>query len=480
MALRTPTRPLPAEEPEPDQRELSFIGLLAVLGAVTLPILSFFSVNVALGPIGSELDASPAMLQLVVAGYGVPYASLVVLGGRIGDGRGRRRLMVIGLVGFVLTSIGCALAQTPEQLVVARVLQGASAALTTPQVLATIHATTTGERRGRAVGMFGATAGIATVLAFLVGGALTSSELPGLGWRGVFWLNVPVGLLVIAAVLRWVPSTSAPRRVPVDVRGTLLLAASMVLLVLPVTEGRAVGWPAWTWIILAAFVPVASAFVWSQRSAERRGGLPLVPPSLLRLRTMAVGLAVAAPFFAGFGGFMFVYAYAAQGSGGMSPWQVGMSLTPLAVAFLVSSLQSARLVARYGAASLAFGAALAAVGYVVLVLQVAYAWPQFGTLDVALGMLMVGLGQGLLMPPLFGIVLSQVPTAQGGLGSGILITTQQMGLGLGAALVGSLYLSLGERSAGSGAFTVTVAIVAGALVLIAVLSRYLVPRRAEA
>jgi MFS family permease len=479
MALRTPSRPLPAQSPEPDQHELSFIGLLAVLGAVTLPILSFFSVNVALGPIGSELDASPGMLQLVIAGYGVPYAALVVLGGRIGDGRGRRRLMVIGLVGFILTSIACALAQTPEQLVTARVLQGASAALTTPQVLATIHATTTGERRGRAVGMFGATAGVATVLAFLVGGALTSSDLPGLGWRGVFWLNVPIGLLVIAAVLRWVPSTSAPQRVAVDVRGTVLLAAAMVLLVLPVTEGRAVGWPTWTWVMLAAFLPVALAFAWSQRNAERRGGLPLVPPSLLRLRTMAIGLAVAAPFFAGFGGFMFVYAYAAQGSGGMNPWEVGVSLTPLAVSFLLSSLQSARAVAKYGSGALAFGALLAAAGYVVLILQVANAWPHFHTVDVALGMVMIGLGQGLLMPPLFGIILSQVPTAQGGLGSGMLITTQQMWLGLGAALVGSLYLSLSDGSVGSRAFSVTIAIVAAALVVIAFLSRFLVPRRAE-
>jgi MFS family permease len=459
------------------QRELSTIGLLAVLGAVTLPILSFFSVSVALGPIGSELGASPAMLQLVVAGYGVPYASFVVLGGRIGDGLGRRRLMMIGLIGFVVASIGAGLAQTPEQLVAARVLQGFAAAFTTPQVLATIHATTSGERRGRAVGMFGATAGIATCLAFLIGGPLTSSDLPGLGWRAVFWLNVPVGLLVLVAVRRWVPPTSGPTRVPIDLRGTFLLAAMMVLLVLPVTEGRAVGWPLWTWLMLAAFVPVAVAFGWSQLRAERRGGLPLVPPSLLRVRTMGVGLAVAAPFFAGFGGFMFVYAYAAQSSAGMSPWKVGLSLTPLAVAFLIASLRSARLVARFGINALTGGALLAAVGYGVLALEAAGSWPRFDTVDVLLGMVAIGLGQGVLMPQLFGVILSQVPSAQAGLGSGMLITTQQMMLGLGAALVGSLYLSLSDRLDGSGAFTTTTYIVGGSLLVIGGLTRLLVPRR---
>ncbi len=457
-------------------RELNLAGLLAVLGAVTLPILSFFSVSVALGPIGAELGASSAMLQLVVAGYGVPYASLVVLGGRLGDGHGRRRLMVIGLVGFIIASIMCGLAQTPEQLVAARVLQGIAAAFTTPQVLATIHATTRGERRGRAVGMFGATAGIATCLAFLIGGPLTSSDLPGLGWRAVFWLNVPVGLLVLAAVLRWVPPTSGPARVPIDLRGTGLLAATMVLLVLPVTEGRAVGWPPWTWIMLAAFVPVALAFGWSQVRGERNGGLPLVPPALLRLRTMTVGLIVVAPFFAGFGGFMFVYAYAAQGSAGMSPWEVGLSLTPLAIAFLVASLRSARAVARFGVTALTGGALLAAAGYGVLALEAAASWPRFDTLDVLLGMVAVGVGQGILMPQLFGIVLSQVPTAQAGLGSGVLITTQQMMLGLGAALVGSLYLGLGGRLDGSGAFVTTTLVVAGALLVIAALTRMLAPR----
>jgi hypothetical protein len=249
-----------------------------------------------------------------------------------------------------------------------------------------------------------------------------------------------------------------------------------VLLVLPVTEGRAVGWPPWTWVMLAAFVPVAIAFGWSQRRTERTGGLPLVPPSLLRLRTMAVGLAVAAPFFAGFGGFMFVYAYAAQGPAGMSPWEVGISLTPLAIAFLAASLRSARMVARFGVSALTVGALLAAVGYIVLALQVANSWPRFDTLDVLAGSIAVGIGQGLLMPQLFGIILSQVPRAQGGLGSGVLITTQQMMFGLGAALIGSLYLSLGDWHP-AGAFAMTTLLVAAILLVIAVFCRFLAPRR---
>lgn len=287
---------------------MSNAALGAVLAAVALPVISFFSVNVALGQIGSELGASTAMLQLVVAAYGVAYASLVVIGGRLGDGFGRRRMMVWGLVGFIVTSLVCAIAQSPEQLVAARLLQGVAAALIAPQVLATIHASNEGPHRDRAVGLFGATAGVATSIAFLVGGVLTSADAEWLGWRAIFWINVPIGLVIIAAALRWMPEVRGPSRPRLDLAGAGLLALAMTLLVGPITEGRAVGWPAWTWIALAAFVPAAIGFVWWQRRGERRGGMPLVPPSMLAMRSMAVGLAIGAPFFTAFGGFMFVYA----------------------------------------------------------------------------------------------------------------------------------------------------------------------------
>lgn len=455
-------------------RRMSSGALVAVLAAATLPVISFFSVNVALGQIGAELGASEAMLQLVVAAYGVAYASLVVIGGRLGDGFGRRRVLALGLVGFVATSLLCAITQSPEQLVAARLAQGVTAALIAPQVLATIHASNDGPHRDRAVGLFGATAGAATSIAFLIGGALTSADADWLGWRAVFWINVPIGVVVTAAVLRWMPEVRGPSRPRLDLVGAGLLAVAMTLLVGPLTEGRAVGWPAWTWLALAAFVPSAIAFVWWQRRGERRGGMPLVPPSMLAMRSMAVGLAIGAPFFTAFGGFMFVYALAAQAAG-MSALETGLNLLPMSLLFLAASVLASRLVPRFGVNVLTAGALLAMLGYAAVGLAVGSSGPADSAV-VLPSMALAGFGIGLVWSPLFGIIVSQVPAASAGLGSGILITTLQMFLGLGSAVVGSLYLGLAPNDGGSTAFAETMMPLSAAMLVIAGLTRALVHR----
>ncbi|UYM07138.1 MFS transporter [Solicola gregarius] len=456
-------------------RRMSNGALIAVLVAASLPVMSFFGVNVALGQIGAELHASPAVLQLVVATYGITYASLVVIGGRLGDAFGRRRMIQLGLGGFAVASVLCSIAQSPGQLVAARLIQGVAAALIAPQVLATIHASNEGHHRDRAVGMFGATAGVATSIAFLVAGALTSSGVDWLGWRAVFWVTAPVAVVVMFAVARWMPDVRGHSRPQLDLAGVVLLGAAMTLLIGPLTEGRAVGWPAWTWFALAAFVPVAIGFGWWQRRAERTGGMPLVPPSMLAMRSMAVGLAIGAPFFTAFGGFMFVYALCAQSSG-MSPLETGVSLLPMSVSFLFASIVAGRLVARFGVSVLTIGAVLAALGYAA----VGYAVQQNDPSHVATvlpAMMVCGLGVGLVWSPLFGIVLSQVPAERAGLGSGILITTLQLFLGLGAAVVGSLYLGLVPGRGASDAFGQTLLPLAIAMLVIAGLTRALVPRR---
>lgn len=456
-------------------RRMSNAALAAVLVAAALPVMSFFGVNVALGEIGAELDASPAVLQLVVATYGITYASLVVIGGRLGDAFGRRRMIQLGLGGFATASLLCAIAQSSPELLAARLLQGVAAALIAPQVLATIHASNEGPHRDRAVGLFGATAGVATSVAFLVSGALTDADVDWLGWRAAFWINAPVGVLVMIAVARWMPEVRGPSRPRLDLAGAVLLAGAMTLLIGPLTEGRAVGWPVWTWLALAGFVPVAGAFVWWQRAGERNGGMPLVPPSMLAFRSMAVGLAIGAPFFTAFGGFMFVYALCAQASG-MAPLAIGVSLLPLSVAFLVASVIAGRLVARFGVTVLTVGAVVAALGFGL----VGYAVQQHDPSHVATvlpSMVLCGFGIGLVWSPLFGIVLSQVPAATAGLGSGILITTLQMFLGLGSAVVGSLYLSLAGGRAAVDAFGLTTVPIAATLLVIAGLTRLLAPRR---
>ncbi|WP_229400051.1 MFS transporter [Micromonospora okii] len=453
---------------------MPYAALVAVLVAAGLSVMSFFGVNVALGEIGAELGASDAVLQLVVASYGVTFASLVVIGGRLGDGFGRRRVMQVGLALFLVTSLLCAVAQNPWQLIAARLLQGVGASLVSPQVLAIIHAGNEGRHRDRAVGLFGASAGIATALAFLVAGALTGSGVDWLGWRAIFWVNAPVAVVVMLAVARWVPDVRGAVRPKLDLAGALLLTAAMTLLIVPLAEGRALGWPAWTVLALVAFVPVAAGLWWWQRRSEQRGGMPLVPPSMLGMRSMAIGLAIGAPFFTAFGGFMFIYARTAQ-STGMSPLATGVSLLPFALGFLAASIIGGRLVGRYGVSVLTVGAVVAAAGYGLL----GYVVRQFDPSHAATvlpAMALTGLGVGLVWSPLFGIILSRVPAATAGLGSGILITTQQMFTALGSAIVGSLYLALVRGNEIPEAFGLTTLPLAVVMIVIAGLTRALAPR----
>lgn len=459
MCVTTQISPTAAGQQLDEPRRMHPLGLAAALGAVMVPIMSFFTVNVALGSIGTDLSASPAVLQLVVAAYGVVYASLVAMGGRLGDGFGRKRLLVVGLVVFALTSLLCAVAQSPAQLVGARFVQGASAALVAPQVLATLHAANEGRHRIRAMAWFGASAGLATSLAFLLGGALSDSDL---GWRSVFWVNVPIAALILVGVLRFVPETKAPRRSPLDLTGAVLLGAALTLLVLPMTEGRATGWPLWTWICLAGVLPLLGVLTWWQSRLETRGGVPLVPLSLFRFRSIGVGLLAGLPFFVTFGGFMFVYGYAAQ-EAGRSPLEIGASLLPMSLGFLIASLVAGRLVPRYGVWVLTVGALVAAAGFTALA--------RTGVDGALPAVALLGLGFGLMWSPLMGIVLSQVPDHLAGLGSGLLITTMQAGLGLGSAVVGAVYLGQ------SDGFANTAYLLCGVMLVIALLTRALEPRR---
>lgn len=471
------TRPLPLDAPAtagPDVglRRLHPAALLAVLAAVMVPVMSFFSVNVALGEIGADLGASAGMLQLVVGAYGVVYASLVVIGGRLGDSYGRRRMLQTGLVVFAVTSLLCAVAQSPTQLVGARFVQGVGAALIAPQVLASIHANTEGQHRTRALAWFGATAGIATSLAFVVGGTLADSDL---GWRGVFWINVPIGAMVLVGITRWLPESKAPSRAALDWTGAALLGVAMTLLVLPLTEGRTLGWPAWTWACLAAVPFAVAAFAARQLALQRSGRLPLVPPRLFRFRSITAGLAVATPMFVTFGGFMFAYSLMA-GTHGMTPLRIGLSLLPLSAAFLVASILSGRLVPSYGATVLTVGAALAALGFawLALTLHDLDATSTFTATRVALPMALAGLGLGLTWSPIVGIILSQVPAELAGLGGGLLLTAMQAGLGFGSAVVGSIYLGWGV---GDG-FSATSYLLAAAMLVVSLLTRLLVRRPA--
>ncbi|MET9381394.1 MFS transporter [Streptomyces sp. NPDC002928] len=417
-------------------------GLFTVLLAAALPLIDFFIVNVALPSMGADLSASESVLELVVSGYGLAYAVLLVLGGRLGDLFGRRRLFLGGMAAFGLTSLACGLAPDAWTLVAARIAQGAASAAMLPQVLATIQATTSGRRRAKAMGLYGATAGLSMVAGQILGGILVAADIAGTGWRSVFLVNVPVVVVGLVLAARTVPETRSQRPEPVDGPGTVLLALSLLTLLAPLTEGRSAGWPLWTWLSLAAFPFVAAAFYAVERRADRQGRTPLVPPSLFALVSLRRGLMLILPFSLGFSGFMFVIAVALQRGAGLGPVPAGLALAPMAVVFFCVSLAGPRLVTRYGTRVVPAGAVIQGLGVGLMALAAWCSWPDLGFVELLPGAAIAGAGQALQLPVVFRIVLSEVPTARAGVGSGVMITTQQSALALGVATLGTLFLSL--------------------------------------
>ena len=450
-------------------------GVFVLLAGAFLPIMDFFITNVALPSIDASLHASASSLELVIAGYGVAYATLLVLGGRLGDRYGRHRMFLGGLVGFVLASLACGVAPSVGALIAARIVQGATAALLIPQVLASFHHVLEGERKSRAVALYGATSGIAAVVGQLAGGLLVSADIAGTSWRPIFLVNVPIGVVVILVAARIVPSTRSPHPVGIDLPGTVLFAATLTALLVPLTEGHSLGWPWWTWLLLAVAVVLGAATYLVEKRTEQRGEVPLLPPSLLRLPSMSRGLAMVFAFSIGFGAFMFVFALTVQNGLHADALHSGLAILPMALLFFAGSLVAPRMITRYGRAALSTGAVIQLAGLASLVTILVGNWPHVSLWAMALPLALIGAGQSMLFAGLFRSVLADVPAHLGGIGSGVLITLQQSGLALGVATLGTLYLTLAPHNiarAFTGVEYVQMAIVALLAVGAAALPRF--------
>ena len=451
------------------------VGVFFLLAGAFLPIMDFFITNVALPSIDATLHASASELELVIAGYGVAYAALLVLGGRLGDRYGRRPLFLGALVGFVVASAACGFAPSVGVLIAARIVQGATAALLVPQVLATFHQTLEHERKARALALYGATSGIAAVVGQLVGGLLVSADIAGTTWRPIFLVNVPIGLVVLLVAARIVPATRSDHPVGIDLPGTVLFAATLTAVLVPLTEGHSLGWPWWTWAMMALAAVLGAITFAVERRAERRGEIPLLPPSLLRLPSMSRGLVMVLAFSIGFGAFMFVFALTVQDGLHADALHGGLAILPMAVMFFLGSVFAPRLIGRFGRAALSTGAIIQFAGLAALVAVVVGLWPHVSLWDMALPLALAGAGQSMLFAGLFRSVLADVPTHLGGVGSGVLITLQQSGLALGVATLGTLYLARAEHNPAHAFATVEfvqLAIIALLAVGVAALPRF--------
>jgi EmrB/QacA subfamily drug resistance transporter len=444
-----------------------------LLAGTCLIVLDFFIVNVAMPSIQTGLGASSAALEWVVAGYGLSFAVLLVTAARLADRIGRRLMFTLGVGVFTVASFACGVAPSAEMLVVARLLQGAGAAMISPTVLALIATMYDGAERQRAIGGYATVMGVAAAGGQLVGGVLLHVDIAGLGWRSVFLLNVPVGVTILAVVGRCLPESKAPQAQRQDVVGVVLATLGLTALVLPLVDGRSEGWPVWCIGLLAASPVLLGEFVWWQRRLARRSGHPLVDPAWFRNRDFSLGVATQFGFWAGQASYFLVLALYLQLGKGLSALQSGAVFSILAVAYLGSSMKSPELVARYGRNVIVTGAALLALGHIATLVAVL---DGGNVAALAPGLLLAGAGMGCCLAPITAVVLARADMQQVGGMSGLLSTVQQVAGAAGVAAIGVLFFhtaSAGTPGAIAHGFEVSLGALAVMLTAVAATARRL-------
>lgn len=423
-------------------RDRRFLLLPVIMSATFMQLIDVSIVNVAIPSIQSDLSASFAAIELVVAGYQLAFAVILITAGRLGDILGRRRLFLIGMTGFTVASIVSGAAPTAAVLVIARLFQGLFSGLMYPQVLSVIQVTFKPAERGKVFGIFGAVIGLATILGPLLGGILIALNIAGLSWRLIFYVNVPIGVVAFVGALRALPESTAPDAPRLDLVGAGLATAGLGLLIYPLIEGRQEGWPLWLDIMLAVSGPVLAVFAWTQQRKSRAGAHPLVRSTLFRQRAFVAGIGLSLAFFLGVAPFFFTFSIYLQEGLGFSALATGLTFLPFAVGSGAASARSDRLAMRIGKRVLNLGSAILALAMGLVIVTVHLAGTGLDGWDLIPSLLLAGIGLGLVVAPLTNIVLAGVRVVDAGAASGVLSTLQQVGGAIGVALLSVLFFGL--------------------------------------
>ena len=411
-----------------DTGKRSWQILAVVLTGSFMAVLDTTIVNVALPSIQQGAHASSGALEWVVSGYALTFGLALVPAGRLGDRYGYKRLFLTGLSLFTLASVACGISQNAGELIIARLVQGLGAGIYYPAISAIIQRLFTGRDRSRAFGYLGGVVGVSTAAGPLLGGLLV--QLAGVtdGWRWVFLVNLFIGIAAIPVAFRLLPSRHDPEEHRLDLAGNLLLAAVLLLILVPLVEGRVSGWPAWSWLLLGLAVPAAAALVAWELRLERRGGEPVIQVGLLRAhRAFGMGQALALLYFAGFTSLFFTLSILWQEGLGHSALQTGLLVLPFAAGSMLTASNSYRFSRRFGRTAIlaGIGGMLAGQALIALVLRLSGSSPDFWALTGPL--LLAGLGNGLVIAPNQDFVLASVPREQAGTAGGALITAQRLG-----------------------------------------------------
>ena len=407
-------------------------------------LLDVFVVNVAMPAIGAGLHASGASLQLVVGGYTIAYAMLLITGARLGDLYGRRRMYLLGVIAFTTASLACGFAPSSLVLVIFRFVQGAAAAVMVPQIMSLIQTQFTGAARAKALSAYGAVLSTGAVAGLIVGGVLLSANLFGATWRPVFLVNVPLGI-GLAVLVPWLVPADEPRASRrLDFGGLAIAASAVFLVVLPLVLGHEAGWPAWTFLCITIGAVLAGIFVPAQRCIAARGGDPLLNLDVLRAPGIASGLTTLSCMQVTYGGFLFVFTLHLQAGLGDSALRTGLTYIPMGAAFGLVGFYWRKLPDRIHHTLPPLGLAMCALAY--LGIAVAMHGGTNGGVLMWVALAVDGVGMGLAVSPLLTHSLVGVPLSQAADASGLLTTAMQLGQVMGVAVFGTVFLSLTQRS----------------------------------
>ncbi len=434
-------------------RRAAWLGFIVVLAASVMDLLDSTIAQTAAPAIRHDLGGSYAAIEWISAAYTLAMAVTLMLGSRLGDVLGRRRVLLLGIGGFVGTSALCALAPNANALIGARALQGAVAAIMVPQGFGLIRELFGDEGQQKAFGVFGPVMGLAAIAGPLVGGGLVNLNVLGTGWRAIFLVNVPLGLAAIAAGRRFLPRTApATPGLRLDAPSVTLAMAGGFALVYPLIQGREHGWPAWSFALLAAGVVTLAGFARLQSRRSRQGRAPLVEPSILKRRAYVAGLAVVVGFIGAMGGMMIALNVMFQTGLGFSPLACAVATVAIPVTAIAGSITSSALLAKIGRTTMHIGIVVMAIGLIVVDMVMRSAGGGVTAWDLAGPLAITGFGMGMVFVPMFDVILAGVAPHELGSASGLLESIQQLAMSIGIAGVGTVLFDSVGHGRGAVAF----------------------------
>jgi EmrB/QacA subfamily drug resistance transporter len=422
-------------------RDRRWLGLFAILAAMIMNLLDATVVNIAAPSIQEDLGGSESSLQWIAASYTLALAVGLLTGGRFGDMFGRRRVMLLGVAGFLVASVACAVAWSPGTLIGARVVQGLVAAVMIPQAFGLIRDLFPPHEIGKAFGALGPVIGVSTILGPIVAGALVDADVLGTGWRMVFLINLPIGAFALIAGARALPRAGRAKAIRLDVVGALLAAVAIFLLVYPLVQGRELGWPGWLLGITAGGVAALALFVVQQSRRKRAGDTPLVEFSVLAKRSYTSGVAFVIAFFGGIVGFSLALGLFLQMGLAFSPLRASLAMAGWAVGAFLGSGFGAVMMGRLGRRILHLGLVLMATGLAATHMVLGRVGADLGNWDLALPLAVYGFGMGMIFVPLFDIIMGEIRDHEMGSASGLLESFQQLGASLGVAILGTVFFA---------------------------------------